>query len=152
MSRIFDEMCWKCKIFSAFLPKSNCPMIIISRKQLSFKLCLGIEKIKGIKQLGALSSGMQHNIIKAAFISLHWIQDSKRNFLFGVLSKIFLLSFYIINYESIKLFKWVCRLRNLKILNLYFDELEIRARDIWHTENLRLTKEMIHVMVIVIVL
>jgi hypothetical protein len=33
------------------------------------------------------------------------MQDFKRNFLFGVPSKIVLFSFYIINYEPIKLFK-----------------------------------------------
>ena len=65
------------------------------------------------------------------------MQDFKRNSLFGVPSKIFLFLFYI-NYESTKLFKWVCRLGNLKIWNLYFDELDFWARDTWHTENLRL--------------
>ena len=37
------------------------------------------------------------------------MQDFKRNFLFGVHSKMLLFSLYIINYESVKLFKWVCR-------------------------------------------
>ena len=53
MSRIFDEMCSKNKIFFAFLPKSNCSMIIISRKQFAiFKVCLGIEKL--MYKLGAV--------------------------------------------------------------------------------------------------
>jgi hypothetical protein len=48
MSRIFDEMCSKPEIFLAFLSKSNYSMIIVSTVMLSSKLCLAIEKPKGI--------------------------------------------------------------------------------------------------------
>ena len=61
------------------------------------------------------------------------MQDFKRHFLFGVRSKILLFSFYVIDYESIKLFKWVCRLRNLKIWSLYFGEFEFEIRDMQKT-------------------
>ena len=67
------------------------------------------------------------------------MQDFKRNFLFWYILQNHLFSFYIINYESIKLFKWVCR----KIWNLYFDEFVFWARDTWHTENLWLKENFI---------